>query len=53
MIVSNPFVWWIGITILFLVGYWIKRKRTQKVLKKWETQDIAEDLGIHFEDEDS
>lgn len=53
MIVSNPFVWWIGITILFLVGYWIKRRRTQKVLKKWETQDIAEDLGIHFQDEDN
>ena len=51
MIISNPFFLWIGISLLFLIGYWRKNRRKKKTLKQWELEELEQDLGIKFEND--
>ncbi|MCJ7663835.1 MAG: hypothetical protein MUO24_06305, partial [Desulfobacterales bacterium] len=38
-IVTSFFSLWFLASLLFLLGYWLKRRRTKKILEEWEREE--------------
>ncbi len=50
MIFTNPIVLWIGVVLLFLLGFILIRKRNKDIYKKWEEEEKYESTDFDYEE---
>ncbi|HDS02027.1 MAG TPA: LPXTG cell wall anchor domain-containing protein [candidate division Zixibacteria bacterium] len=50
MIITNPIVLWIGVVLLFLLGFILIRKRNKDIYKKWEEEEKLQSTDFDYEE---
>ena len=50
MLFTDPNVLWIGLALLFIVGFLLVRKRRKNVYKKWEEEEKLESTDFDYEE---
>ncbi|NIP41287.1 MAG: LPXTG cell wall anchor domain-containing protein [candidate division Zixibacteria bacterium] len=50
MIITNPIVLWIGVVLLFLLGFILIKKRNKDIYKKWEEEEKLQSTDFDYEE---
>lgn len=50
MLLTDPNILWIGLALLFILGYLLIRKRRKDIYKKWEEEEKYESTDFDYED---
>ena len=50
MIITDPIFLWIGVVLLFLLGFLLIRKRNKDTYKKWEEEEKLESTDFDYEE---
>lgn len=50
MLFTDPNILWIGLALLFVVGFLLVRKRRKNVYKKWEEEEKLESTDFDYEE---
>jgi LPXTG-motif cell wall-anchored protein len=50
MILTDPIILWIGLALLFILGFFLIRRRNKDIYKKWEEEEKLESTDFDYEE---